>query len=246
MCYPEWPQEKVRSTARKVFEHFGKTSARFFWEVRMSDEEIVRSVNSSGLEHIDAALEKGKGVVLITAHFGNWERMAQYIVRKGYKFGVVARDANEKRTTELVNNHRSNYGVEVFARGKAAREILRRLERNQMVGITPDQNTREILVPFFGYPAGTNEGPAAIALRTGAAIVTAFCKENEGGSYDLTIRPFSMPTLTGKKEDDIAAIMAGINSAIEETVRETPHQWLWMHDRWRWARQLGLLPAEFS
>jgi KDO2-lipid IV(A) lauroyltransferase len=234
----------VRATAIGVFEHFGKTMARFFGGGKESIAEIIESVEFRGLEEVELALAKGKGILAITAHFGNWERMAEAIAARGYKISVVARDANELRTTQLVNDVRKKRGIDVFSRGKAARELLRRLRSNEVVGILTDQNTREILVPFFGIPAGTNEGPAVIHLMTGTPIFTAFAAEGADGKYVVDVRPLDMPRLTGDREKDVLAIMTRVNQRIEGAIREHPEQWLWMHDRWRWARERGLLPDD--
>jgi KDO2-lipid IV(A) lauroyltransferase len=241
LAFPDWPEQKVQSTARGVFEHFGKTLARFFGGGKESKEEIIASVDMNGLDLVDEALAQGKGILAITAHFGNWERMAEVFAARGYKISVVARDANEERTTKIVNDVRKGRGIEVFSRGKAARELLRRLRSNEVVGILTDQNTREILVPFFGIPAGTNEGPAVIHMITGTPLFTAFAVEQADGRYRVDAEPLEIPPLTGNREVDVMTIMTLVNQRIESTVRANPEQWLWMHDRWRWAREKGIL-----
>jgi KDO2-lipid IV(A) lauroyltransferase len=241
LAFPSWSDEEIRRTAIGVFEHFGKTTARFFGGGKDTAEEILASVRFNGMDAVDRALERGKGILAITAHFGNWERMAEAIALKGYKISVVARDANEVRTTKIVNDVRKGRGIDVFSRGKAARELLRRLKANEIVGILTDQNTREIMVPFFGMPAGTNEGPAVIHMLTGAPLFTAFAAELEDGTYSVDVEPLQIPEPTGDREADVKAIMVSVNSKIEEAVRKHPEQWLWMHDRWRWARELGLM-----
>ena len=241
MAFPDWSDERVRKTAVAVFEHFARTAVRFFRVDRLTDQQIVDSVKFEGLGHVISAMDKGKGALIITAHFGDWERMAQAFTLLGYKISVVARDANEERTTEMINAIRNRHGIEVFSRGKAAREILKRLARNEVVGILTDQNTREILVPFFGIPAGTNEAPAAIHLRTGSPLITAFCEETVPSEYRVTVEPLDMPVPSGDKDADVLAIMTAINERIESAIRRRPEQWLWMHDRWRWARELGII-----
>ncbi|MBA3724937.1 MAG: lysophospholipid acyltransferase family protein [Armatimonadetes bacterium] len=241
MAFPEWSDERVRDTAVAVFEHFARTAVRFFRVDRLTDQQIVDSVKFEGLDYVKSATDKGKGALVITAHFGDWERMAQAFTLLGYKISVVARDANEERTTQMINAVRNRHGIEVFSRGKAAREILRRLAKNEIVGILTDQNTREILVPFFGFPAGTNEAPAALHLRTGSPLITAFCEETGTDEYRVIVEPLDMPVPSGDKDADILAIMTKINERIESAIRRCPEQWLWMHDRWRWARELGII-----
>jgi KDO2-lipid IV(A) lauroyltransferase len=241
MCFPEWSSQKVHATAVGVFEHFGRLMVQFFRFDRVSDQQILDSVEFEGLEAIEAALDKGKGALVVTAHFGDWERMAHSVAIRGKKISVVARDSNEERTTKLVNSVRKRHGIDVFSRGRAAREILRRLAANEIVGILTDQNTREILVPFFGIPAGTNEAPAALHLRLGTPLFTAFCAEIAPGRYRAVVEPVTFTPRKESRERDVVEIMSLINERIERAVRERPEQWLWMHDRWRWTRELGLL-----
>jgi KDO2-lipid IV(A) lauroyltransferase len=207
----------------------------------MSDEAVLRSVDAFGFEFLEQQLSAGTGVLLVTAHFGNWERLAQYITAKGLKLNVIARDANDAKLNELVNRKRREQGVDVFSRGSAARDVLASLKRNEIVGILPDQNTWELYIPFFGFPAGTVAGPAVFHLRTGAPIVFAFCREQPDGKYLLECDLYSPPERSGDRDADVAKIMSDVNERIEQAVRAHPEQWLWMHDRWKAARQQGML-----
>ncbi len=243
MCYPDWSDEQVTRTAKRVFEHFGKTAMRFLRGVRTSDEEVLSSIDPHGIEHLDEALALGKGVLMVSAHFGNWERGVHYLALKGYKVSVVARDANDAEANALINRKRNAQGVEVFSRGSAAREIITRLKNNECVGILPDQNSNEVFVPFFGKLAGTVTGPAVFHLRTGAPIIGTFCSEKPDGRYHGEIVKLEIPEATGDKDEDVRRITAAINEMIENAVRKHPEQWLWMHDRWKAARNQGLLDA---
>jgi KDO2-lipid IV(A) lauroyltransferase len=241
MVFPDWGSRKAKRVAKQVFQHFGKTAARFLRAPALSAEDVRRSVRCDGLELIHQALEEGKGAILITGHFGNWERMAHYFAIEGIPLSVIARDANDAETTRIVNQARRSEGFEVYPRSKAARRVLQDLKANRCVGILPDQNAQELFLPFFGRPAGTVAGPAVFHLKTKAPVLTTFCVENPDGTYQVTVRRLELPEPTGDKERDVEAIMTRINLAIEEAVREHPEQWLWLHDRWRSARREGLL-----
>jgi len=241
MVFPDWSDDKVRRVARKVFAHFGKTGARFLRAPALSREQVLASVRCEGMDLIHEALGEGKGAILVTAHIGNWERMAHYFSLNGIPLSVIARDANDQVSNQVVNRTRRSQGFEVYSRTTAARRVLRDLQQNRCVGILPDQNAQEAFVPFFGKPAGTVLGPATFHLHTNAPILATFCIESHDGSYDVVVSRLDLPERTGNREADAAAIMARINEAIEQAVREHPEQWLWLHDRWRSARQEGLL-----
>ncbi|MEW5882806.1 MAG: lysophospholipid acyltransferase family protein [Armatimonadota bacterium] len=241
MVFPDWSDEKVRRVARMVFAHFGKTGARFLRAPALSREQVLASVRCEGLDLIHEALSEGKGAILITAHIGNWERMAHYFALNGIPLSVIARDANDQVSNQVVNRTRRSQGFDVYSRTTAARRVLRDLQQNRCVGILPDQNAQEAFVPFFGKPAGTVLGPAMFHLHANAPILTTFCIERHDGSYEVTVSRLDLPERTGNREADAIAVMARINQAIEQVVREHPEQWLWLHDRWRSARQEGLL-----
>lgn len=243
MCFPEWCESKIAATAKQVFVHFGKTAMRFFYSSKLSEQEVIDSVSGLDLTEISKALEAKKGAIVITAHFGNWERAANYMCVKGLRLSVVARNANDVRTSERINKTRKRGGVEVLSRGSAAKEIMRALRDNRIVAILPDQNARELFVPFFGFPAGTVAGPAVIHLRTGAPVFIGMVWETTSGDYDGFCRRLFFEGLTGEREADTNRIMAQINRALETTIREHPSQWLWMHDRWKSARERGMLEA---
>lgn len=243
LCFPEWDDTRVRQVARQVFEHFGRTTMRFLRGFKSKPSDIGRVTREEGFEHLEAALAKGKGALVITAHFGNWEWAGLFLHYKGYQVSAIARDANDQRTTNLVNKIRAQEGVEIFPRGSAARPVLRSLAANRIVMILPDQNHDELYVPFFGFPAGTVAGPAVLHLRSGAPLLTCFCFENETGGYTVRISPIEIPPLVGERMEDSVRIMTEVNAAIERIIREHPEQWLWMHDRWKLARQKGMLPG---
>jgi KDO2-lipid IV(A) lauroyltransferase len=241
MVFPDWGEAKVRRVARAVFVHFGKTGARFLRAPALSREEVLASVRCEGLHLIRDALAEGRGAILITAHIGNWERMAHYFALNGIPLSVIARDANDEISNEIVNRTRRSQGFEVYSRSTAVRRVLRDLQQNRCVGILPDQNAQEAFVPFFGKPAGTVLGPAMFHLHTNAPILTTFCIEEEGGSYHVIVNRLELPQRSGDREKDAIAIMEHINEAIERVVREHPEQWLWLHDRWRSARRQGMI-----
>lgn len=244
MCFPEWDESRIYHTAKRVFEHFGKTTLAFLHTDRLTAQDVLSSVSAHGLSLLDEALKKGYGVILLTPHFGNWERMAHYLTLKGYPLLVVAREANDPRTTDLVNRMRKKEGLDVLIRGSSIREILQALRQNKIIGLLPDQNSWEIFVPFFGHPAGTVAGPAVLHLRTRAPILVCFCWEEPETHYQLHIKELALPARTGNRGEDIREIMKRVNEVFEQIIHEHPEQWLWLHDRWRSARLKGLLVRE--
>ena len=239
LAFPDMPADEAARIAKKVFEHFGRAGTDFLMGAKRSRADLESSMTVVGIEKLENALEAGKGVLLVTGHFGNFERIPDWLSMHGYKISIVVRDANEEGVNHIVYGLRQGLGTELIARGNAAIKIVRRLRDNGIVAITPDQNAYEAFLPFFGKPAGTTLGPGVISDRTGAAVVPVFCRYVGPSQYRMEfhdpLTPYSGYDAKGE------GMMRAINDKLESVIRETPEQWLWLHDRWRAARLEGLL-----
>lgn len=238
LAFPDKSPDERRAMSVQVFEHFGIVAADFLRAPQRRPEEW-EAMTHEGLEHMQRALELGKGVIGVTGHFGNWERLTGYMARRGIFGVVVARDTDDREMTDFVTDLRGRSGWEVIARGDATRPILETLKRNQVVGILPDQNSSEIFLPFFGHPCGTVLGPAVLAERSGAPVVPTWCVRLGPGRYHVIVEPPLEPigpsTVRGE------GMTRAINAALERIIRRYPEQWLWFHNRWKSAKQRGLI-----
>lgn len=232
-------EENRQRLAIRVFEHFGMITIDFVRTSSRTDEEVLANMEADDLALFESVLKEGKGFLLVTAHFGNWERFAQFAKAKGHQIYAVARDADDAQIQEDVSRLRKMSGLKMMSRGSAARTILSLLKENKIVGLLPDQNCAESFVPFFGLPTGTVLGPATLSLRTGAPLVPMFCARVGPGKYKAYIYPPLEPK--PGVEDKVEALTRAMNDSIENIVRKHPEQWLWFHDRWKSARQRGLL-----
>lgn len=200
----------------------------------MSEEEMARFAPVRGEEHLREAAEAGDGVIVITAHFGNWELLAASIARLGYDLSVIARDANDADTANIINRSRESAGEEVLPR-ESVRQMLRVLRDGDVLGILPDQHANRggVWLPFMGHPACTATGPATLAQRTGAKIVPGFARRTEDNRLDVYfLPPIEIPD-TGDRETDIRRGTEMVNEVLGEQIRKYPEQWVWMHRRWR-------------
>jgi KDO2-lipid IV(A) lauroyltransferase len=238
IAFPEWSPAAWDEGARNVYRHFGILASDFFRTRIRSNQEVLDNVEVTGTENLEAAESLGPGIIALTAHLGNWERFAQYCTGTGRAITVVARDANDGALQQKVLTMREATGVKVLSRGSAATALLRELKRGGLVGILPDQNASECFVPFFGQPCGTVLGPAKLHLRTGAALLPAYCVRVGVGKYRVIILP---AINLDRAEQDPERLTAAANFALESVIRQFPSQYLWMHDRWKSARQRGML-----
>ncbi len=238
LAYPEWDEARRVATVRAACRHFGIVAADFMRTPHRTNAELLATVEFPDDADYLAAKAADKGIIAVPPHYGNWERFGHWLLATDRMITVVARDANEGDVNEAVNALRRLNGMGVVARGDSAREILRLLRRKEIVGLLPDQNSRECFVPFFGHPAGTVLGPAVLHIRTGAPILPCACVRIGVGRY----RVISEPPLFAREGESPEELTGRMNLAIEALVRRHPEQYLWMHDRWKAARRRGMIP----
>lgn len=236
----EKSEAEIRGIAKQVFRHFARGAVEFFYLLSLKREQIDGMIEADGREHLDKALAEGRGCIVITAHYGNWELLARKLVIDGYKVNVIARDSDDPGMTGIATRIRENGGYRVFDKDQPLIGAIRALKNNELLGILPDQNeSNGILVDFFSRPAATASGPAVFALKTGAPLVPAFATRMSNGKYRATVYPRIDFTASGDEQKDIHDLMALINLAIEREVRSNPSQWLWLHDRWKYGREVS-------
>ncbi len=223
---------ELRRLGRRSFQHLGMNlieGCRYF--LRPTDVMLSR-VRVEGAEHLRAAAARGRGILVLTAHFGNWELLAAAHGLTGLPLSIVVRPLDHPLLDDLAARFRRRGGVEMIVKHRAVRDVLEALRRQRMVGILLDQNaTRSegVFVPFFGVPASTSKGLAIIALRTGTPVVPVFLRREPDGRHRMEVGvPLAPPP-----DGDVATYTATFNAAIEAAIRRAPEQWFWMHARWR-------------
>jgi KDO2-lipid IV(A) lauroyltransferase len=238
LAFPEWTDAQRQATAEGMYRHFGRVFADFLQTPEWSNQRVLENTEVIGLEHLLAAESEGKGVISVTGHFGNWERMGHWVAASGRKLTVVARDANQSGLNDRVLELRRAAGFDVLSRGLAVRTLLQKLRAKEFIGILADQNASEVFVPFFGKPCGMVKGPATLHERTGAPIVPVYAMWVAPGQYRVEFGAALEPE---PGFDKIEGLSRAICTSLENQIRKYPEQWLWMHDRWKAARQRGLL-----
>jgi Kdo2-lipid IVA lauroyltransferase/acyltransferase len=232
----EWDEARIQHVARESFRHLGITLIEFFLrQPKIRGEEVEREVRFVGQEYFEEAFKQGKGAILVTAHYGNWEMMGPRLHRAGYKVSAVSRTADDPGLEHMIEEIRTRGGIRQIPRPQAARMGLSALRRNEVLAILLDQNTAEggVFVPFFGHPASTAVGPAVFGLKTGAAIVPTFCLREADGSHTMRAWPPIYPQPTGDRAQDVERLTAEVTQVIEAQIRERPELWAWLHNRWK-------------
>ena len=235
-AFPDWDDARRRATALGVYEHFGQVLLDVLWLARRPREEILSHVVVEGGEHVEAAHRAGRGALYTTAHAGNWE---VHGVAHGHLFGpigVVARPLDNPALDRRLCDFRRSPGNTVIYKRQALGQVMRLLRDNRGVAILIDQNVQEkdgVFVDFFGRQAATTTVTAALALKTGCALVPAHTELLPDGRYRLTYEKPLVVEASGDRGADLVRLTQGLTSAIEGWVRRRPEQWLWLHRRWK-------------
>ena len=220
---------------RASFESLGKTIFEFMQFPRLTPGDLLKRVRFVNLEAMDRALAGGRGVVVATLHFSNWEFFAAAFAASGRPLAVVVRPLDNKRLDRRVEGFRESKGMEVVPRGAALRAGLTALRKGKVLAILMDQNAafHGVFVPFFGHLAATASGPAALAIRRKSPLVFCYARREADDSFSLIFHEASALPGEGSADERIQELTARLNGCIEKVVRENPEQWLWMHPRWR-------------
>ena len=229
------PRPDRERIARECFQHFGMFAVESLKFGYLPKEEVNRriEVDPEHVRQFEEIMSRGKGCLLITGHLGNFEIAGRWITDRGYELYALARKARDRGTTDIMTQARQRMGIKVITIDKSLKPVLAGLKRNACLAIICDQNARDIVVPFFGRPTGTVDGPARIALRMGAPMVFFCCVRDGRGGYKIHMNGHYWAQPTEDPEADVSRVMTEVNRRLEEMIRLYPEQWLWFHDRWK-------------
>ena len=235
LVFPDRNPRELRKILDECWRHFGRELLVYLQMQHMPvDQRLARCPIENG-ELVDEAVARGKGVILISAHWGGWEVAGLALMTLVRNVRMVARRLDNELLERDLARLRSHTGAEIIDRRKAARPMMKALAENGAVVILPDQavQPREgILVPFVGRNAWTTPAPARMAARAGSTIVFGFCIP-AGTRHRLVFGdPIHVDELTEEERDPVA-LTTRINDVISRRIVERPELWLWMHDRWK-------------
>ncbi|MBN2059991.1 MAG: lysophospholipid acyltransferase family protein [Deltaproteobacteria bacterium] len=231
----------------RIFSHFGM----MFFEVphilRLNHGNLEKYLFFRNEHNLSSAIKKGKGVFILTGHFGNWELMNAAVSLRFARLSVVARPFDFKPLENIMTIIRSRFGAEIIPKMKGMRKILMAIRQKRMVGILLDQNVDwydGVFVDYLGKKACTNKGLALLALKTGAPVIPAFSVRQKDGRYCIIFGKEIKLERSKDKIRDVEENTSKFTAAIEEYVRKYPDHWFWFHMRWK-TRPYCRLPDNF-
>jgi len=234
--FPENSLTENLQIVKDTYANFALTFIEFLQILYLNRDNLHHWVSVKGLEHYERACNEGKGVLLFTAHFGNWEmgNAALAILSKPPIF--MARVLDSPFLEEITTFVRSRLGIGNIHKKNVLSSILSQLRKGEVLKLLIDQNAaaREgVFVNFFGRPACATTGIALMAMHTGAAVLPVFTTRMPDGRYLTEIGPKVETVNTGNRDQDVLQNTQNYNTIIENHVRQYPGQWLWLHQRWK-------------
>ena len=232
--------------ARKNFMHLARVILELPYLRKFTPEEMDEFVTFDGLENLDASLKKGRGVLVMTSHFGNWELMALAYSLRYRPIHIVIRPLDIPFLDSLITKIRTRGGNQMIAKKGSVRKVLRLLAAGEVVGLLIDQNPawyEGVFVPFFKEIACTNKALSALALRTNAPVISVYNVREPNGTYRIVLEQEVVLDRSGDTRRDMEEYTANFNKIIESYVKRHPEQWFWVHQRWKtrpyqpWPRQ---------
>jgi KDO2-lipid IV(A) lauroyltransferase len=246
IAFPEKSAADRRAILRGTFENLGRVLGELSQFGRFTRERLAKMIDfdldDESRSLYDLNKTEGRGVLITTGHFGNWEMLVLGFAALYEPISYLARPLDNPRVDHMINERRTLFGNTPINKRNSARRAITILREGGILGVLADVNVQEregVFVPFFGVPACTATGPALLAIRSNALIFPTFCVWDETANrYKFIHGKLITPASSGDCENDVLATTAAYTAEIERLIREYPDQWMWIHRRWK-TRPLG-------
>jgi KDO2-lipid IV(A) lauroyltransferase len=234
-CYPQWSHRDVRDLSRRVFMNFGINLVEMFQSTFMSPEEVFRATPIEGEEHFINATKSNQGIVVVSAHMGNWEVDLHFTSYYGKPMLGVAAKMGHGWTNILLSRWRNRLSTTIIDKKGALAKFTEGLRRGEVVGMLVDQSRRKhgVEVTFFGHKATASPAAALLALRCKSLVLPAFSVREPDGHLTLQVKQPIEMTRTGDLRRDIQSNTQRLIDIVEEMIRKYPDQWFWLLRPWK-------------
>jgi Kdo2-lipid IVA lauroyltransferase/acyltransferase len=229
-------ESEVCRLNRRVFRHFGQMLFELPHIFRINRQNLNKYVLFEGEENMTRALEKGKGVFLLSAHLGNWEIMTAAVSMRFGGLSAIASPQHSPSVERMICELRTRFGMEVIPKQNGLKKMISEIKQNRIVGILLDLNAKwnqGVFVDFLGRQSCTNKGLALITLKMDTPVIPVFSVRREDGLFHIVFCEEVKLIRTGNRTADIEETTALFTRIIETHIKQYPEQWLWFHRRWK-------------
>jgi Kdo2-lipid IVA lauroyltransferase/acyltransferase len=237
IAFPNETEEYIAGLKERIYRHFAVVMVEIvFMFVKKNPVKLLKPIEVINLPVLEEALKKGKGIIVFSAHFGNWELIPYILNRElNIRINSIAREMNNPLVERKVKRFREFMGSSVIYKQHSLRSILTKLKANGIVFLLIDHNTIEreaVFVDFFGQEAGAVPIVSQLHIKKGVPAVPVFLHYEKDKIVLELMDEFHMEC-TGDQEEDIRRMTQACASIVEEKVKQYPEQWFWFHDRWK-------------
>ncbi len=231
----EHTEEQRKAIVDEVFRNTGRTLVEFARFGTLGIAGVKRLVPESDCSEITEAMEKGRGGIILTAHFGCWELLGAWAGTFGYQMDFLMGTQHNEKVDNLLVGLRKGMGFGVIRLSTSARSVFKALKQNHLTGMVADQHASSgsLIVPFFGRPASSPRGPAVFAIRANCPLLPMMLKREQFNRHVVIKGKPIYPPNSGDEEADIRSMTEEYTAFFEATIRKYPGQWLWTHRRWK-------------
>lgn len=235
-AFPDYPEDKIEEIAYGSYKSFCLALAEILYMPWLSEEELKNIMVCKNRNFILERLSEGNGVILLSAHFGNWEYLATSVAAQiNQKFYVVVKPQRNPYVDEWMNRARTRWTNEVVPLGVSIRQIFSVLLNKGIVAMVADQRgpKESIKLEFFGRLTSVYTGPAVLSLKTNSPIIYGISTRRKDLNYDVDLIEVDRSNLPENQDDKIKVLSERMIKVLEDIISKNPEQWLWMHKRWK-------------
>jgi len=237
IAFPDLPDKDLKKIAFKNYRSIAITFLELFVYPKLSEEKILSAYSINNFDLIKKRKSEGKGLILLTAHYGNWEFAALVtgILLKN-PINVLVKEQSNPYVTKWLKNVREKFGNKEIPLGISVKEIFKALKEDKIVGVVGDQRGPRdgIKVRFFGKQTSTFAGTPSIALKLNAPVLVLFCVRKPNGNYQGILEEIKLDSLEGNYNEKIKAFNQQYMTLLENLIKQHPEQWFWMHNIWKY------------
>ncbi len=235
IAFPYLSDFDISRLTKKSYQNLFIILIEILYLPRFNEDILRRLVKIKNVELIEQALKRDKGLIFVSAHFGNWEilAIASALILK-QKFTLVIKPLRNPIVDEFINSWRTKFGNEIIPLGISVKNVFKRLLQKNIIALLADQRAsiNSLEMDFFGRKTHVYEGPATLSIKTGAPLIFAIAIRQPDYSYHVELKEIKIDNKISDQEN-ITHMTAIYISYLEDYIRQYPEQWLWFHNRWK-------------
>ncbi len=235
-AFPEYDEKKIREIAFGAYKNFCIALVEILYLPKLNRSEIEETVICENPGLLSKKFNEKKGVILLSAHFGNWEYIAMSVSAKlNIPFTVIVKPQRNPFVNNWMNKNRVKFENKIVSLGMSIRNVYQELKNKNVVAMVADQRgpAEGIKIDFFGRKTSVFTGPAILALKTGAPIIMGIPIRQSDYSYKTKLIEIDSNNLPEDYDEKVVELSKRHINYLESVIKEFPEQWFWMHKRWK-------------